>query len=282
MSGASDSEDVESSSVSPSALSAVRAAVPGWVNSLLDLSGRNQMLFCKPAGKVLLEDANGAALRRLLDGEAVRLSALFPSAKDMERFGKPLARMRKNMRAYDEERGVRIGRMVSGFVGWRDGQSGRTRVPNAPLLLRYVTVQQPQPGVDDFTIQVEPDVEVNRVLLHLLARDFRVRFPDDRVEELVELAIDDFYPGTAALRFFEDAMSRVPDLDVREGVLLGNFGYQKLPMVQDLETHQEEFAASELVAAVAGSGEAMAAIRAEVGEGACQDFCVSGFRLMVS
>lgn len=266
MSGASDSDGVETTVVPASALAAVRAAVPGWVNSLLDLTGRNQMLFCKPSGKVPLEDANPRALNKLLDGEAVRLTALFSDPKELEKYAKPLGRMRKNIRVYDEERGVRIGRLVSGFVSWRDGESGRSRTPNAPLLLRYVSLQQPQPGVDDFLIQVEPDVEVNRVLLHLLARDFRVRFPDDRVDELVELATDDFYPGNAALDFFAKAMSRVPDLHVRPGVLLGNFNYQKLPMVQDLEVHQDEFAGSMLVAAVAGSGEAMAAIRAEVGE----------------
>lgn len=250
----------------PESLAAVRQALAGWVSALMDTSGRNPLLYFKTGGSVNLEDADPRALKKLLLGEEVRLRELFPNQEARDQVAKTLSNMHKRIQAYDEELGVNIGRLTSGMVSWTDQDETKSRQTAAPLFLRQVVITQPQRGVQDFTIAVEPDVEVNEVLLHLLARDFLVTIKPETLDEVAELASTDFYQANEALALFGSAAEGVEGLYVRPAIFLGAFRYQKLPMVKDLQVNGELFAASDLVAAVAGSAKAIQNIRANVGE----------------
>ncbi len=45
-----------------------------WADSLIDQTGRNQLLFCRDRGKLLLDDVPDVARLRLLSGRKVRLA----------------------------------------------------------------------------------------------------------------------------------------------------------------------------------------------------------------
>lgn len=256
-------------------MNAVRQAITAWINSLIDTTGRNPLLYFKPNGNIDLSDAEPRSLKRLLHGEEVRLRDLFPEPQSREPIAKTLRQLHKRLEAYDEELGVSIGRLTSGMVSWTERDQTRNRQPAAPLFLRHVTVSQPQRGVQDFTIKVEPEVEVNEVLLHLFARDFQVTVGTETIEELAELAAADYFQGSdsdtlfaraSALGVFARAVQGIEGLKVTPALFLGGYRYQKLPMVKDLQANWEMFAASDLVAAVAGSTKAIQNIRANVGE----------------
>lgn len=263
------------SAAAPESLAAVRQVLTAWINNLIDTSGRNPLLYFKPSGSVDLAGAEPRALKRLLLGEQVRLRELFPDVQEREPIAKTLGNLYKRIKAYDEELGVSIGRLTSGMVSWTERDQTRNRQPAAPLFLRHVTVAQPQRGVEDFTITVEPDVEVNEVLLHLFARDFHVAVPAGTIEELTDLASTDHFRWSdadtsfardSALGMFERAAQGVEGLKVTPALFLGGYRYQKLPMVKDLQANGDLFAASDLVAAVAGSTRAIDNIRVKVGE----------------
>ena len=108
---------------SPSALAAVQQALPGWISSLLDFSGRNQLLYCKTSGKIDFALADKEALHRLCSGTPVKLSALFPEDEAFAEVAKVAKRVRERMRTFDEEMGVRVGRVVSGFASWQEQEN---------------------------------------------------------------------------------------------------------------------------------------------------------------
>ena len=244
----------------------VRGAVQEWIKALLDLSGNNQLLYAKSAGKLDLASADKVALNRLVEGKRVRLRELFPEEEDFAAAAKTAGRIRKRAREYEEELGVQIARLTSGLVSWPEPHSGSARVPNAPLFLRTVVITQPQAGVDDLELAASADVEVNEVLIALLEREFHVRLSREILEEIAELAEHGFFPGKAATVAFKAAVRDVAGLDITDSLMIGTFRYRKLPMVQDLAANAMLFAESDLVAAVAGNVEAIGRVRLPVGD----------------
>ena len=125
---------------------AVRAASV-WADTLIDKTGRNELLYCKDRGKILLgspadagdrdpaagsaDDApdgtdtrvDPVALARLLRGETVRLRQLFRDEAAYQAAAKTAESIRRRIKEYDEERGVRIGRLAYGFATWTDFRS---------------------------------------------------------------------------------------------------------------------------------------------------------------
>lgn len=250
---------------------AVRAAIPNWINALLDLTGRNQLLYCKERGKIDLASADARARTALLRGGKVRISALFPDPTDQATALKAARSIRTKIREFEEERGVRVGRAISAFVSWTNTDPlGVKSTVNAPLLLRYITLTQTSVRAEDFELQLEPDVEVNELLLELAHRVHGVRVPEDLLADLEETGQEDFYPAASAARILE-LFPNEAGTTLTPGLLVGHFQYQKLPMVEDLEHNAEIYSGSTLVQAVAGDHDAMTRIRAVVGDVARDD-----------
>ena len=153
---------------------AVRAASV-WADTLIDKTGRNELLYCKDRGKILLGLAEPTAIRpltairpptairlptairrrrsdgdpatdgvdatvqaahnrveplalaRLLRGETVRLRQLFRDEAAYQTVAKTAESIRRRIKEYDEERGVRIGRLTYGFATWTDFRPPATR-----------------------------------------------------------------------------------------------------------------------------------------------------------
>ena len=96
----------------------------------------------------------------------MRLKQLF-SGDALVAATKIAEQIRKRIKEYDEERGVRVGRLVYGFATWRDPKEDR--VPRAPLLLREVSITR-RPGMDELELVADKDVEINPVLPALPAQ----------------------------------------------------------------------------------------------------------------
>ena len=75
-----EASDQAGSEVPSDRLLAVRKAVKSWINRLIDLSRRNNLLYFRPLklGTVELEDVDEDLLVSLLAGEPVRLTKLLP------------------------------------------------------------------------------------------------------------------------------------------------------------------------------------------------------------
>ena len=170
--------------------------------------------------------------------------------------------IRRRVKEYDEERGVRIGRLVSHFASWRDAQ-GKGPV-RAPVLLREITITR-RPGHDDYELLADRDLEINPVLLHQVRATFQVTLPAELLAELNDV-VDDPARVAEGLDRLLAALDDVPELTFVPGALIGTFHYAKLAMYQDLVDNAELYAANDLVAALAGDSPAIEAIRQPVGD----------------
>ncbi len=241
----------------------VAAARKAWTRHLVDLGGRNTLLWYRdlPTGTLDLSTAHPAGLARFMAGRETRLSTLVrePTAlDDARRRARAIAAKSRELR---EERGILTGFLALGMASWSLG-AGATRVPAAPVLLRPITLRPTGAAQLDYALDLGPDVEVNPVLVHYLASEQGVDLDPDALEELASTssAFDPF-PVYAAI---SRACGSVPDFAVAPRLVVGNFSYAKLPMVADLAAQGADLANHDVVAALAGDPDAMRSVRAEI------------------
>ena len=253
----------------------VRRAADQWAKALTDPSGRNRLLFYKPLrlGTLDLGGADAAALRQLLGakpGTAVPLSRLFGGNPDEGDGSVPDAVRRAravSRKATEnfEERGVNTLFLAQGMATWEPPAGGSSARPAAPVLMCAVGLHRRGASEADFDLSLDGEWTLNGALLRHLAREFNVavsgeellgsklsdaRLDDDEVEEI----FDDL---TARAR-------RIPGFEIERGrLVVGNFMYRKMPMVSDIESNLEALAEHDLIAAIAGDGDALEALRGE-------------------
>ena len=234
-------------------LAQIRRAIADWRRALVDVGGRNPLLFFKHlrSGTLDLGDESGAdhdVVAALFDGRPVRLSQCFPDDDDADAIRRA-RRIRGKAQEHKEERGIDTLRLGRWFATWDRHQSP----PNAPVLLATADLT-PQGGLaEDFTLKVTDDWEVNPSLMQLLERDFGVD-----IGESAETEILDAESGRLDVEKLRRLCESVPGFAVEHGLVLGTFSYAKLPMVRDLEDAEDAIARHPLVAAIAGDAHARA------------------------
>lgn len=238
-------------------------AVRTWTGELVELSGRNTLLYYRDLKQGTLDispgsGADGVAVDSLLSSYTVRLSTMFGDSE----IGAAARRARtvkaKATENY-EERGLQTLFLAWGMATWVNSRGSAT--PAAPVLLRQADLR-PRGGVaEDFDLSLPGEWEINPTLLHLLKTEYGI---DLDHAELADLLDQDVAPPEPALLFerLTKAASELPGFAVKPRIVLGNFSYAKLPMVLDLETATGTLLGSELICAIAGDEDARAAVRA--------------------
>ena len=231
-------------------LAQIRHTIADWRRALVDVGGRNPLLFFRhlPSGTLDLGEESGAdrdVVAALLDGRLVRLSQCFPDGGDADVIRRA-RRIRGKAQEHKEERGIDTLRIGRWFATWDRHQSpGPT--PRAPVLLATAELT-PQGGLaEEFTLSVTDEWEVNPSLMRLLERDFGVDIGEPGETELL-----DAESGLLDVERLRRLCESVPGFAVEHGLVLGTFSYAKLPMVRDLEDAEDAIAHHPLVAAIAG------------------------------
>jgi very-short-patch-repair endonuclease len=246
----------------------VAAAVDVWTGELIDLGGRNTLLYYKDlkSGTVSLDDADEVAVEALLGSQTVRLSNLFGA--DLA----PAARRARTVRAKAaenfEERGLQTLFLAWGMATWTNMRG--TATPAAPVLLRQANLAPRGGAEEDFDLTLPGEWEINPTLLHLLSTDYDVRVDAAALLDLLNLDAD-MPDATPVFDLLSKEAADVEGFGVTPRVVLGNFSYAKLPMVRDLETATEVLAASALVAAIAGDEAAREVLRSRHPAGLRED-----------
>ncbi len=260
----------------------VEAAVKVWTAQLVDLSGRNNLLYYRDLRTGTLELTPGAGvdravLAKVLEGDPVRLSALFPG-DTLPAAAIRARRIRSKAKENFEERGLRTLMVGEGVATWTNPRS--PTVPAAPVLLRPMTLTARGGAAEDFDLHAEDSLEVNPTLLHLLATEFAVRVDPEALLDTLEPPAEGapvsagapepsttpppvLAPGDRSVLYaaLTTAASGVPGFAIAPRVVVGTFSYAKLPMVTDLAAAVEHLTAHDLIAAVAGDEGARAAVR---------------------
>jgi very-short-patch-repair endonuclease len=251
----------------------VAAARQAWRGRLIDVSRRNNLLYFRHL-KVGTVDLGPVAerlaplLAEVADGEepSVLLRHLFDADTLPTAAGK-LQEIRRRAQANYEERGLETLHLVLGFATWTPDDEGSA--PSAPVLLMPVKIEEGGRDGRSLSLCRAGDAVPNLVLLHALERGFNVTVSAEDLTDLAEGEEDD--EGLDLDGVFEhlrNAARDVPGFVITPGFALGNFAFQKLAMVAELDALGDRLAAHELIGALAGcqpAREAVQARRSDIG-----------------
>lgn len=246
----------------------VAAAMKKWARELIDLGGRNTLLYYKDlkGGTLDLSGAAPSALTTLLAGRPVPLSTLYPALENRADARRRCQLIHKKVRELREERGISAGYLACGMATWTEpdaAKRARGSVPAAPVLLRSITLTPRSAAEDEFELELTESVEVNPVLLHLLQEQFAVTVDS---EELIDLlALQSVFDPAPVYERLGKLAHEIDGFSINPRLVVGTFTYAKLPMVNDLQNGLDLLQAHDVVAALAGDAAAQQQIRAAGG-----------------
>jgi very-short-patch-repair endonuclease len=239
---------------------AVDRASQAWIRRLIDLSRRNNLLYYRPLRTATLElaSADPEKLAGLLGGEKTQLSGLLPEDQEVEASAR-VQEIRRRAVANLEEKGLETLFLAVGMASWSPADEGRP--PMAPVLLVPVSIESRGRESRALSLLRVGEAQVNPVLLHVLQFELGafVR-SEDLLAGQTSIPEDDPIDMEPILARLEEAAGDVKGFATNRRVVLGNFAFQKMAMVRDLRDCSEELAAHDLIAALAGDGDARSAI----------------------
>ena len=252
-------------------ITTVSQAAERWAKDLTDVSGRNRLLFYRDlkVGTLNLTEADPGELARLLSsvpGRQIRLRRLFSGrgstdqdlADDAVRRARAISR--KALENF-EERGISTLFIVQGMATWTTEASSAE--PAAPVLMCPLGLHRRGASEADFDLSLDGEWTVNGALLQSLAREFGVEVSSEELlgSYLSDARLDE---GEVAAIFddLSNRASRIPGFAIqRHRMLIGNFMYKKMPMVNDILNNLEVLADNDLVSAIAGDEDASTSLR---------------------
>lgn len=242
-------------SISPQRQEAVDKARQTWIRKLIDLSRRNNLLYYRAlkTGTLDLSNADPARIAALLSGgEPVPISKLLPDRGD-ESLTSLVREIARRAQANSEEKGLETLFVAMGMATWVAEDGGRPA--DAPVLLLPVTLEAK--GTHSFAVKQNGTLQVNLVLLQVLEAQFGISMEAEHLMSLLpeENEGEHFDPGPLYSELQKRAAG-VAGFSVKQGAVLGNFAFQKMAMVKDLQQRGSELAAHDLVAAIAGDNDA--------------------------
>ncbi len=232
----------------------VREAVEDWTRRLVNLDGRNRMLYFRELRRGTLEitptrlGVKSAGVDKLLVEGAAALGEIFEPDALSDAALRTLALAAK-ARSNFEEKGLATLYVGHSFATWerRDGHT-----PRAPVVMIPIRIRLDSAGGQDAVVEIRGPAEVNPSLVHAMRVDLgRDPYPDadDRPDDFREW-----------LHAIAEACRDLSRFAIDDRVFLANLEFSKLPMVNDMEQHLELLVANDVVAAIAGDSRALAAI----------------------
>jgi very-short-patch-repair endonuclease len=248
-------------SIAPERLTKVDAARQAWIRRLVDLSRRNNLLYFRDLkiGTLDLTDAPHDAMQSLLQSGSktsggVGLGDLVPF--DLRKqAAAALTEIAARARGNFEERGLDTLFLALGLASWAVSDGGREAA--APVLL--VPLQVTQTGVRNGQWQLRRagEVKINEVLVHALREEHGIVVEPDAL--LLQVLGDDegeAFDLAPVFKALALRASQVPGFTIAPRWIVGNFAFQKMAIVKDLQRLLEALARHDIVAGIAGDRQA--------------------------
>ena len=173
---------------------------------------------------------------------------------------KRLSTIYQRAQEYLDEKGISTLFAAVGLATWKV-DAGPSY--NAPVILVPTTVSPVDATRLNFKIEVSGDPHLNPVLNHVLQTQYGLEQYEEDDELLVDLTTS-FTGLMKLLRELEGRWNKAHGLAITDRMVLGNFSYTNMPMVEDLKNNLESFARNDFVAAIAGDEEAREALAANI------------------
>jgi len=244
----------------------VQAAIEQWRNQLVDLGGRNNLLYFKETskGSIIFSEESGVDVSRLKDlivTSHMKLNDLFRD--DPEQRDRALRKARdasKKAIENREERGLETLYLAWGFATW-DGERSKS-VPNAPVLLKPVNLQIQGRGGLEIEIILQDSWIINPTFLQAMSSDFGATFKASEFEDLLD-GVNETSNASVIFEVLMRRMDEVPGFAVNPKLAISNFSYANLAMVEDLSMSEAVMMDSLLISAIVGDVKAREALRAK-------------------
>jgi hypothetical protein len=241
----------------------VETARQSWIRKLIDLSRRNNLLYFRPlkTGTLELSSAPSEKLHDLLIGESVSAAKLLPNLEN-DALIKILRDILRRAMENAEEKGLSTLFVTFGVATWPALDGGRPA--EAPVLMLPVSISKKE-GSNSYYLSATGSFQLNLVLLHVLEDDFKLKLHPE--ELLAEFAGDEDASTVLDIKGLcekiQNSMAEAKGFEIALRVILGNFAFQKMAMVKDLEERANDLPAHDVIAAIAGDSNAKSTINSE-------------------
>jgi len=224
----------------------------GWINRLIDKSRRNNLLYYKDlkTGTLMLGDLDNEDLRKFFCGASFNLSNLFEEDNRIQQAARLREIIKRNI-ANVEEKGLQTLFMAIGLASW-DSLDGGTPT-RAPIALLPLKIEKRGREQKDFLISQDGDPQFNIVLIKVLEDNYGVEIDGDVV---IDAATDECFNPTELFESVLKKCNKVPGFKIEKCAVIGNFSFQKMAMVRDLQDCGELMISHDLIAAITGDQKA--------------------------
>ncbi|GAP12128.1 AAA domain-containg protein [Bellilinea caldifistulae] len=260
----------QSVDLNPKIRRTVNAALVLWTRRLIDYSRANSLLFYRDLKVGTLDlTAETEAVDRLLAGDKLTVESLVSTGRYAEspdpavrtqaedevrqKVRSALISLLRKALSNLEEKGIETLHLAMGMATWPADDGGRPY--DAPVLLLPARIEARGRAGDDLRLAVAGEPQINPVLLYVLEEKYEIRIDASSVlsmcggeDESGQCRID----LEKVFEHIEHAATSVPGFRITQRVVLANFQYAKMAMVEDLKRNGDIIASSTIVAAVAG------------------------------
>lgn len=248
----------------------VDAARGVWMRRLIDHSRANSLLFYRDLKVGTLDlTSETETVGRLLAGEALTVESLTSRGRYVDS-PDPVVRARAEAEACQktrhklvaiqrktlgnlEEKGIDTLRLAMGMATWPASDGGRPY--DAPVLLLPARIEMRGRAAGEMRLVVAGEPVLNPVLLYVLEENYGLRITGAEVlsecggeDEAGQWRID----PQCVFAKIQRAAAGLLGFEVKRRVILANFQFAKMAMVEDLRKNDDAIAASQVIAAIAG------------------------------
>jgi very-short-patch-repair endonuclease len=220
------------------------------------MSRRNNLLYFRDlkVGTLDLTAAPADAMEELLQSgkseRGVDLNDLV-SPPDRKQAAASLTEIAARARSNAEERGLETLFLALGIASWTAADGGRDSA--SPVLLVPLQAAQRMGISGPWSLKRSGEVKVNDVLVHALREEHGLSLDGDAlVQQVLGDDEGESFDLAPAFEMLSAACSRVPGFSIARRWIVGNFAFQKMAIVKDLQTLGDALAQHDIVAGIAG------------------------------
>jgi hypothetical protein len=229
----------------------ITEAIGRWADDVASLGGSDPLVRFRDlkGGTLDLSAADDVMRKKLLDGEPVRVSRLFPHDPLRTTAARSAAKLAERLWRLEAGHGIAAGYLATGLASWSDPTS--TRRPNVPIILRRLEALPTGFAEPDLMLHVVGEPELNTRLLDAMAAQLGLRLtPADLLDPSGDLR----YPVVVD-RLREQAPPHVIDgFVITHRAVIGLMTTVADDVATDLRAHASLVASRPLVGLAAGTG----------------------------
>ncbi|HEX3987543.1 MAG TPA: AAA domain-containing protein [Acidobacteriaceae bacterium] len=239
----------------------IKTAQAQWVSRLIDLTRRNNLLYYRPLQTGTLElSLRPDQIALVVQGNSIDLRELTPREGEL-RAGAIREIGRKALENL-EEKGLNTLYLALGKATWQSDDGGRP--PEAPVVLLPIALKSHGQDTSRVTLHENGPLTVNPVLAHVLKNSYGVQVDGELLglerngggSSEANGGSEGELDIAAILDILRRECAHIPQFGIQDFAVIGNFSFQKLAMVNDLQGRLGELIASDTIAAIAGDAKA--------------------------